>query len=436
MNKRAIRENRTNIIAIIVLVVIGLASVGVILANQRLALPGWVPVLGSHRFELKAEFASSQAVTPGQGQSVEIAGVRVGEISRVELQDGHAVVTMVVDDKYQQLIHPDASMLLRPKTGLNDMVIELDPGVASGEMKKGATVPLSSTQPNVNPDEILATLDGDTRGFLNLLLASGAEGLGGHGLQLSATLRRLEPTSRDLARINGALAVRRENIRNAIHNFRLIAEELGNNDATVSAFIDSSNGVLASFAHQESSIRSALRELPGALKATHGALNGTAQLATQAKPALEKLLPGAKALAPSLRQTQPFFTETTAPIRDQIRPFARQIQTPVVHLRELAQGLGSSVPQFDTAFGNLNQGLNALAHNPAGPGEGNLFYVPWLNHDTNSLWLTQDAHGPLRRGIVMLSCQTAQIGEAVTVNRPFLQTALQATRVPTSSQIC
>ena len=121
------------------------------------------------------------------------------------------------------------------------MVLEVDPGSATEEIDDGATIPLASTQPNVNPDEVLATLDGDTRGFLTLLLADGAKGLGGKGLELSSALRRFEPTTRDIAEITGALAVRRENIRNSIHNFRLLAEELGNKDQTLTDFIDSSD---------------------------------------------------------------------------------------------------------------------------------------------------------------------------------------------------
>jgi phospholipid/cholesterol/gamma-HCH transport system substrate-binding protein len=434
--RRTIRDNKKDVAAMLVLAVLGLLSLGVILSNQRVSLPSWVPALGSESFELKAELSTAQSLTPGQGQSVEVAGVRVGEISNVDLVNGHAVVTMDVEEKYTQLIHPDASILVRPKTGLNDMVLEVDPGAASGEIAKDTTIPLASTQPNVNPDEILATLDGDTRGFLQLLLADGAKGLGGKGLELSSALRRLEPTTRDIARISGALAVRRENIRSSIHNFRLLAEQLGSNDATLSDFIESSNGVLASFARQESSIRSALRELPATLRETHGALNGTEQLAEQARPALHKLLPGAQALAPTLQKTRPFFTETTAPLRDQIRPFTRQVRDPVTHVRQAAQSLGGSIPPLNTAVSRLNEGLNAITYNPPGEDEGFLFYLPWLNHDTNSLWATQDSHGPLRRGIVMLSCSTARIAEAVTVIRPFLQTALQVTRTPTVSEIC
>ena len=75
-------------------------------------------------------------------------------------------------------------------------------------------LPVSQTLPNVQPDEILRTLDGDTRYYLKLLLSGGAAGLGGHGEELSAGLRRLDPTARDIAKINGLLSERRENIRN------------------------------------------------------------------------------------------------------------------------------------------------------------------------------------------------------------------------------
>ena len=37
---------------------------------------------------VNAEFSTAQAVTPGQGQTVNIAGVEVGEISSVKLENG------------------------------------------------------------------------------------------------------------------------------------------------------------------------------------------------------------------------------------------------------------------------------------------------------------------------------------------------------------
>ena len=103
-----------------------------ILSQQRATFPEWLPFLGEDKFQLKAEFTTSQAVTPGQGQSVQIAGIRVGGISNVELVEGRAVVTMDIDPEYGELIREDATFLLRPRTGLQDMTIEIDTGADDG----------------------------------------------------------------------------------------------------------------------------------------------------------------------------------------------------------------------------------------------------------------------------------------------------------------
>ena len=100
--RHAISKNLREFIAVIVMVVIALVVGGYILSNQRFYLPAWVPVLGTDFFELKAEFSTAQSVTPGQGQTVDIAGVPVGEIKKVELVDGRAVVTMAIRAQVQR----------------------------------------------------------------------------------------------------------------------------------------------------------------------------------------------------------------------------------------------------------------------------------------------------------------------------------------------
>jgi phospholipid/cholesterol/gamma-HCH transport system substrate-binding protein len=438
--RRAMRAHLRDVLAIIGLVLAGLFAVTVILINQRAVLPSWVPLIGTDRFALKADFSTAQAVTPGQGQSVDISGIKVGEVSSVTLQDGHAVVGMQVDNKYAPLIHDNASLLLRPKTGLNDMVVEVDPGTQnSPEIRENSTVPLASTQPQVNPDEFLATLDADTQQFLKLLLASGAEALDpaqGRDVKLSNALRRLDPFARDLARISGALAVRRQNIASSIHNFQLLSTELGNRDQDLVNFVDSSDAALASFAKEEASIRSALRELPGTLKVTKGALTSANALALQSGPALKKSIPGAKATGPALRALRPFFQQTAGPIETQIRPFTKQVASPVTHIAQISQGLGVSTPGLKTGFTDLNLGLNALAYNPQqSDDQGFLFYVPWLNHNLVGTYLLQDAYGPIRRGILLVSCSTAFTADGTLLSEPYLRLLYQLTGAPRASSI-
>ena len=435
---RAIREHARDFIAIILLIVLALAVLIAILSQQRAAFPEWLPGLGQDKFQLKAEFTTAQAVTPGQGQAVQIAGLRVGLISDVEIEQGKAVVTMDLDEEYAGLVREDATFLLRPRTGLQDMTIEIDTGSDDGELlEEGATIPSSQTAPNVNPDEVLSSLDADTRAFLRLLLADGAKALGDRGEELSAVFRRFEPTTRDIAKFQGALASRRANLSRVIHDFGSLMEELGSRDAQLQRFVNSSNEVLASFANQEQAIRESLREFPSTLEETRTTLESSREFGEIVGPAARDLTPAAQALAPALRQVQPFFRETTAPIRDQIRPAARQIGEPIRILNDASAGLADATPALASGFQDLNILFNELAYNPPGAQEeGYLFWASWLNHNTNLVSTLQDGNGPLLRGVVMITCGNTNLATQVANQRPFLRLLYDITLTPTPTEIC
>ncbi len=405
--RSAIRKHLRDFVAIVALVLIAAFVGGYVLAHQRLSLPGWVPVFGRSYFTLKGEFQTAQAVTPGQGQTVDIAGVQVGEISNVDLVRGRAIVTMQVQKKYDR-IYPNAHMLLRPKTGLKDMIVELDPGSPAGgsqPVKSGFTVPVANTQPDVNLDEILSVLDSDTRTYLQLLLHGAATGLNGQGGTLGQIFRRFEPTARDTAKLTSLLQQRQANIKRAVTNFGKFTQGLAANDQQLGTFVDSGNAALQHFANQNVALQQTIRLLPAALSATNKALAQTKAFADQAGPALAALEPTARNLGPAEQASQPFFRETTPIIQNHIRPFTRAV-TPVVKnsLRPAATNLAAATPQFEKAFGVLNAFLNGLAYNPPGKQEGYLFYLAWLNHITNSVLSAQDAQGAIRRTVLVNPC--------------------------------
>jgi phospholipid/cholesterol/gamma-HCH transport system substrate-binding protein len=435
--RRAIREHLRDFIAIITLLVLGLAATVAILSQQQAVYPSWLPFLGDDRFEIKAEFTSAQAITPGQGQTVNLAGVEVGDVTKVELEEDTAVVTMSIQEEYADLIHEDATMLLRPRTGLQDITLEVDGGNPDAPaVEEDSTVPVSQTQPNIQPDRILATLDGDTQAYLSLLLEGGAQGFGGHGKQLSAGLRRLEPFARDVAKINRLLAQRRQNIRRSIHNFRLVAEELGRNDTQLAEWVDSSNAALSAFANQEAAIRETLQEFPSTLRETQRALRSSNRFSLASTPALRKLTPAARTLGPALEEARPFFSQTAGPIKNQIRPFTRRVQKPFQHLEQAAGPLDEASKDLRGGLEGLNTLFDALAFNPDGAQEGYLFWLAWLNHNLNAITFVQDANGPVPRGLVQISCATAGLAQNVASADPTYQTLLDLNRVPRTDEIC
>lgn len=436
---RQSRGRGKDTIAIAVLVLAAIVMTLWIFTQQKASLPSWAPLVGEDFSHITADFSSAQAVTPGQGQAVVIAGIQVGKISSVELDEGHAVVGMDVEPKYLKLIHPDASLLLRPKTNLNDMTVEISPGSKGDHIEDGYEFPLARTEPSTQFEAFLSTLDGDTQQYLQLLVAGGAQGIGGRGHQLSGAFRRLQPFSHYVADLNRAVAQRRVALSHVIHDFGLLTTELGRHDAELERFVSGSKEALGNFANQQQSVQESLVELPATLTVLRSALASSNRFSTVARPALLGLIPQAQALVPAIKANEQLFKQTTAPIRDQIRPFTRQIRPVLTHLEQGSSDLNTSVSNFGTSLGALNSFFNELAYKPKGKKQSFLFYLPWLNHDLNASFNLADGGGPIGRAVATLSCNGSYLAYNLTAGtpslKPYLKSLLQGVRIPSPEEI-
>ncbi len=435
--RRLIENHALNLAALVLLVVVGLAVGGYILSNQRLYLPSWVPFIGSDFVRYKAMLPSAQSITPGQGQTVNVAGVPVGEITDVRLVDGRAEISMDIRRRYTP-IYRDATALVRPRTGLNDMLIELAPGSkGAGVRPPREPIPVSRTLSNVNLDEILAALDKDTRTYLQLLVAGGGQALGGNGRELSATLKRFEPTGVLLRQVTEKVAERRDNVARAVRSFRLLTESLAGKDEDLAELVDSSNAVFAAFAREEDRLRETLRELPPALRSTTDAMTRVDALARELGPALGDLRPAARDLGPALRESQPFLRETTPVVERQLRPFARETLPVVRSLRPAARDLAQVTPDLTRSFGVVNSLLNTLAYDKPRDGHDSyLFWLGWANHLGNALFATQDANGPIRKGVVQVSCASLGVLENLQRVNEQLGVLVGLLNAPTVPEVC
>ncbi len=425
---RGVRKQLPNLVWLAGMIAVGLGVGAYLLSHQRIPWPGWVPGLGKDYFYVNAEFQNAAGVLPGQGNAVTIAGVKVGEVAGESLKDGKAVVKLRLDAKYGH-VHPDATLLLRPKTALKDMVAELDPGTRGRELKDGATLGVANTKPDVNLDEILAGLDGDTRAALVSLVQGGGEALGqGNGRNLSATLKRFEPLSRHADEATKYVAERRVKLRRLMGNLSLVAQELGDRDDDLRQFVNSSAAVFRHFSAQNDNLGKTLELLPGTLQKADTNLAKLNTLGSTLKTGLTELQPSAKALGTTLKQSRPFLKETTPVIESSIRPFARDAQPTAKALVPAAGKFAKAIPQVDTLTEMLNNLFNELAHDPPGDdvhGKSYLYYLPWAAHNTNSTMAAQDGIGPVRHTLVLYSCGALQFIESITNSKTLKNDTLK-----------
>jgi phospholipid/cholesterol/gamma-HCH transport system substrate-binding protein len=408
----AIRKRAKEFTAIVVLAVLASAVAVYILSNERFRFP----LIDEEPIHINAALSTAQAVTPGQGQTVRVSGVKIGDIGAVSLKDGRAIVRMDIDPEYKDLLHTDATALLRPKTGLKDMFLEINPGSHSAPVAKADfTIPVQNTLPDVNPDEIYSALDADTRQYLQLLVNGAGEGLNKRGADLQEVFRRFEPTHRDLARVTEQVATRRQNLRRLISSLRVLNGELAGKSQDLSQLVDSSAAVFRAFASEDKAIAQSVQLFPPALRQTTDTLNKVTTFANVLRPAATHLRPAVRALNRANHAVTPFAKEATPQLRDDIRPFVSESRPLVRSLRPASANLAKATPDLTGSFVVLNHLFNMIGFDPSNgsdaPYNGSqqrsyLFWIAWLDHMANNLFSTADANGPFRPILLGGTCQS------------------------------
>jgi phospholipid/cholesterol/gamma-HCH transport system substrate-binding protein len=343
---------------------------------------------------------------------VRVSGVQIGEIGKVTLKNGEAIIQMQIDDKYKHLIHTDATALARPRTGLQDMFIELNPGSKTAPIAKaGYTIPLSNTLPEVNVDEILSSLDADTRAYLDLLVNGAGQGLKGKGgSELAQVFQRFEPTHRDLARLNKAVAARGTNLQRLVNSLQRLNTALAQKQAQLVSLVDSSSKVFHAFAADDQQISRAIADLPGTLTQTESTLGKVETFAKQLGPAATHLLPAAAKIPAANHALAALAAPATPIIEKEIRPFVIASRPVVRNLRPASVNLAKATPNLSKTFSVVNHFVNMLGYNPGSSEHGYLWWLAWLDHNARTVFAVQDANGVFRPLFLQATCSTyAQI---------------------------
>jgi phospholipid/cholesterol/gamma-HCH transport system substrate-binding protein len=422
---RVIRKNLGPFAAILVLVALA-ALVGTYVLNQeRLRFPLAEP----KPFRINVELDNAQAVTPGQGQTAQVSGVRIGDIATVTLRDGRAIVGLDIEPRYRDLIHRDARAQLRPRTGLKDMYVQIFPGKDGPAVDEGFTIPVSASLTDVDLDEILSELDARTRDYVTLLANGAGEGLRGRGTDLARVLERFGPTVRDLGRVNHAVSKERIALRRLVTSLAQVNRRLARKPQDLTRLVSTASTTLRAFASEDGNLRDAVGELAPTLTEATRTLNAVQPFAAQLGPTTRALLPAVQELETVNAAVSPFAREATPIVREQIRPFTRKARPVVRDLAPAARGLARAAPELRRNGKVLNDLVNMLGYNAngreapdkAGREEGYLFWLAWATHQTANLQSIDDGNGPLRPFFLTGSCTTLT---SLVTEQPQLEFAL------------
>jgi phospholipid/cholesterol/gamma-HCH transport system substrate-binding protein len=394
-----IRRYGRSFLTLLALMVVGTAAGFYILLQQRLPNPF------QNFYSVNAEFSSAAAVVPGLGEPVNVAGVHVGEITGTSLQNGRGVIHMEIDPSKMKQLFANASADLVPNTPLKDMQVNIVPGSPSaGVLRHGATIPVSQTTTPVDSDDLLDSLDADTRTWFTSLVTELNNGTTGRARDIKALLQNLGPTSQQLRQIGDLLAARRVALSDIVHNLGVLSKATSEKDSQLQTAVRAGDLTINALASQNVALRDSILRLPGTLATTRRTLSDLTTFAGALGPTSTALIPTAHRLPTTLKDSQTLFQGAALLPLKEIPPFVSAVLPLAKQLPPLTADLTKAAPALTSSFKVLAYVTNEIAYDPGGKNPGFLYWLAWFTHNADSFISNSDANGPVWRSVALATC--------------------------------
>jgi phospholipid/cholesterol/gamma-HCH transport system substrate-binding protein len=356
--------------------------------------------------------AFPEATQLAQEADVRISGVKVGTVKHKQANKdtGLTDTELEIDSRFAP-IASDTRAILRQKTLLGETYVELSPGSKrDGVVKDGGRLPEGQVSQTVELDEILRTLDPQTRQRFEQWMEQQGEAVRGNAEQINAALAQLTPWAESTDDVLRVLRTQSTATRQLVRDTGEVFGALSERKGQLRQLISNSNRVWSAVASQNEQLADTFRVFPTFLREGRATTTRATSFAKDANPLITQLRPAARELSPTLKdldQLSPdlrgFFhnlgpfvkvartglpaTEqslnNTRPLLRRLDPFLRQL-TPIVdyaglYKREIAAFFAndSAATQFvdsplnevrDKALATKNNQIHVLrTANPMNP---------------------------------------------------------------------
>lgn len=111
---------------------------------------GKLELIGGNVYEVVAQFNTASGLKPGS--SVEIAGVEVGRVRAIALDEDRAAVTLAVDDKVK--LYTDTIASIKTRGIIGEKFLALSPGGGGDPLKPGDTI--RDTESGLDLEELVS----------------------------------------------------------------------------------------------------------------------------------------------------------------------------------------------------------------------------------------------------------------------------------------
>ena len=282
-------------------------------------------------YEIKAAFASANNIRPGS--PVRIAGVEVGKVTKIERANAAgegAILTLRINQEGRP-IHDDATAKIRPRIFLEgNFFVDLKSGSPESPiLDDGGTIKVTQTATPVQLDQVLTSLQSDTRQDLKDVLASLNEAL--NSKPTKAQDRSSDPSARgetaaksfndayaDIPAAEKSTAIVLDaflgsepgrDLSRLIEGTARTTGALIRNENALQGLITNFNTTMAAFGSESTNLRRSIRELPLTLATANRAFDSlNAAFPPTRKFALD-IIPGVEETPATINAAMPWIAQ-------------------------------------------------------------------------------------------------------------------------------
>jgi phospholipid/cholesterol/gamma-HCH transport system substrate-binding protein len=277
----------------------------------------WLIFRGSSGTEYKLVFENAGQLV--KGGEVQVGGKRIGSITDLALtEDKQAQITIKVNDDVAPL-HEGTTAVLRATSlsGAANRYIALTPGPnSSPELDEGAVIGTDHTQPIVDIDQLLNTLDPKTRRGLQEFTSGNARWYEGKGEKANASTKYFSPAISSSRRLVAQLTADQATLSSFLENTARAMHALSARGSTLTDLVSNSNETVAAIGSEEAALDQALRFLPDTLRKGSTTFVNLRNTLDDLDVLVNASKPATKNLAPLFRELRPLINDARPVVRD------------------------------------------------------------------------------------------------------------------------
>ncbi|NKQ53215.1 MCE family protein [Amycolatopsis sp. K13G38] len=368
---------------------------GVVLVVAAAVAGTVVATRGSDEATVYGLFADANPIIAGD--TVRAAGVQVGKVESVTLQNGQARVTMQVDKSVLPL-HDDASLSIQPVNLLGEQYIELKTGTdAAPYVGSPVTIPVSRTSRSVSLQQVFNTLNDPTSTALAALVTAMGDGMQGNGQNVAETLKSLGPALTQVDQLGKVLRDQNGMLNDLIDKVHPVAAALNADQGkSLDQLVGSTQQVLSAVASNRASVEQSLSALPATLLKAESTFAAVQKLSGSATPTLQAVRPITDNLTAIAHELEDF-SKAANPALATLNPVLQKAQSMLDQARPLVDQLGPAGADLAADAHNLRP-VGEMAVNNI---DDIMTFVKWWAMSTNG----RDGISNYFRGVAVVTPQ-------------------------------